>query len=131
MTQKRLAVAGGTLLALSGIANTILGIQTGILIYEPYPGGKLGDVGIVAGLVAFVIGLAIIFLVSPLYVQKSRKALVWGGILTIILGHLGAIAGALFIGTAGMILCYIAGIWVLITVKKKPATLDTTKTSSQ
>ena len=36
------------------------------------------------------------------------------GLLTVILGHLGAIAGALLVGTAGMLLCYISGIWLVV-----------------
>ncbi len=34
-------------------------------------------------------------------------------------GPLGAIAGALYIGTLGVILCYIAGIWILLAGLKK------------
>ncbi len=125
MIPRRLAVTGGVLLSLSGIVNTALGIHIGALIYEPYPGGKLGDVGIVAGIVAFAIGLVIIFLIAPLYDQKNRRSLTKAGILTLVLGHLGAIAGALYIGTAGVILCYIAGIWVLVPNKKMSASRNT------
>ncbi|MCK5454797.1 MAG: hypothetical protein KAJ16_10565 [Calditrichia bacterium] len=116
---KRLATIGGILISISGLLNTILGLQIGAIYYEVYPGGNMGHVGIVAGLAALVLGLAIVFLVVPLYRKDQRGLLILAGILTLILGHLGAIAGALYIGTLGVILCYIAGIWILLAGLKK------------
>ena len=37
-----------------------------------------------------------------------------------VLGHLGAIAGALYVGTIGVLLCYVAGIWGMVTAWKSP-----------
>jgi hypothetical protein len=111
---ERLATIGGILIFISGLLNTILGIQIGAVYYEVYPGGYMGHVGILAGLAALVLGLAIVFLVVPLYRKDQRGVLLLAGILTMILGHLGAIAGALYIGTLGVLLCYIAAIWILL-----------------
>ena len=111
---KRLAKIGGVLLAISGVINTALGIRIGAIFYDVYPGGKMGHVGIIAGFVAVIIGLAIIFLIVRLYDQRSVRHVVAGGLLTIILGHLGAIAGAIHIGTVGVLLCYIAGVWTIV-----------------
>ena len=115
---KRLATIGGILIFTSGLLNTILGLQIGAVYYEVYPGGHMGHVGILAGLAALVLGLAIVFLVVPLYRKDQRGVLLLAGILTMILGHLGAIAGALYIGTLGVLLCYIAGIWILLICLK-------------
>jgi len=111
---ERLATIGGILISVSGLLNTILGLQIGAIYYEVYPGGNMGHVGMVAGLAALVLGIAIVFPVATLYRKDNRRHLFLAGILTIILGHLGAIAGALYIGTLGLILCYIAGIWILL-----------------
>jgi hypothetical protein len=80
----------------------------------------MGHVGIIAGLVAIAIGLIVIFIITPIYKRRSRGLIALGGSLTIILGHIGAIAGALYIGTAGMVLCYIAGMWLLVVAIKRP-----------
>lgn len=57
----KISAAGGIFITLSGILNLSLGIQIGAFHYEPYPGGKMGHVGITAGLAAIGIGLVIIF----------------------------------------------------------------------
>ena len=106
---RKLAFIGGLLIALSGVANIILGAQIGALLYDVYPGGKMGHVGIIAGIAAAVIGLVILFLVLPFYKQRNRGLIALGGVLTVILGHLGAVAGAIYVGTVGLLLCYIAG----------------------
>jgi uncharacterized BrkB/YihY/UPF0761 family membrane protein len=115
---KRLATIGGILIAISGIVNTILGIHIGALWYNIYPGGNMGHVGIIAGMGALVIGLIIIFIIVPLY-ERSRGRALLGGILTIVLGHVGAVAGAIYVGTVGVLLCYIAGIWLLVTAARR------------
>lgn len=110
---KRLAVAGGVLISLSGVVNAILGASIGAFGYVVYPGGRLGHVGIIAGIIAVLLGLAILFLAVPLVNRGSRRMAVLGSVLVIVLGHLGAIAGALYVGTAGLLLCYVSGIWLL------------------
>jgi uncharacterized BrkB/YihY/UPF0761 family membrane protein len=111
---KRLAFTGGILMAASGVVNAVLGIRTGALYYDVYPGGNMGHVGIVAGIGAVVLGLVIIFLVVPLYNKPQRGYIALAGVLTIVLGHLGAVAGAIYVGTVGLLLCYIAGFWALV-----------------
>jgi len=112
---KKMATIGGVLIALSGLLNVLLGIQIGAWYYEVYPGGNMGHVGILAGVAAVVLGLAIIFVIAPLYNKGQPAYHLLAGILTIVLGHIGAIAGAIFVGTLGAIMCYIGGIWILWT----------------
>jgi hypothetical protein len=116
---RRIGFAGGIMIALSGLLNLILGLQIKAAFYEPYPGGRMGHVGIIAGLIAIGIGLAILFVLPRLYDHTSRRLRVLGGLLTIVLGHAGAIFGALYVGTIGVALCYIAGIWLLIQFLNK------------
>ncbi len=42
---------------------------------------------------------------------KNALLIIVSGILIVVVGHLGAVMGALLIGTAGVLLCYIAGFW--------------------
>ena len=118
ITPKLIAKIGGTLILISGIVNLILGIQIDALIYEVYPGGNMGHVGIWAGIAAIIIGIIILFSIIPLYESPHRNSVLRGGVLTIILGHIGGIGGAIYVGTAGVAFCYIAGIWILITTLK-------------
>ena len=111
---RKIAAAGGIFITLSGILNLILGIQIGALHYYPYPGGKMGHVGITAGLASILIGVLIIFTLPLLYKKQDRRLRILGGLLTVILGHAGAVFGALYVGTVGVILCYVGGIWLLI-----------------
>lgn len=74
----------------------------------------MGHVGIFAGIGAILVSLVILFAVRPLYVQPKRGLIALGGILTIVLGHIGAVWGAIFVGTLGLLLCYIAGFWALV-----------------
>ena len=73
----------------------------------------MGHVGVIAGITAIFLGLIIIILIVPLY--DCQKSIYYGlaGLLTVILGHLGAIAGAIYLGTLGLLLCYIAGFWAI------------------
>ncbi|UCD18863.1 MAG: hypothetical protein JSU64_03275 [candidate division WOR-3 bacterium] len=111
---KRLALIGGILIAGSGIVNAILGLSIGAIYYDVYPGGNMGHVGILAGVAAIVLGLLIIFVVRPLYYRQQRLLVALGGLLTALLGHAGAVAGALYIGTLGLLLCYVAGFWAIV-----------------
>ncbi|UCC85019.1 MAG: hypothetical protein JSW46_08940 [Gemmatimonadota bacterium] len=113
-TPKKIATVGGILLSVSGVVNAVLGARIGALFYDAYPGGRMGHVGVIAGLLAIVIGVIMVFFVVPLYERRNRWVLALAGILTIVLGHAGAVAGAIYVGTAGVALCYVAGIWLLI-----------------
>ncbi len=119
-TPKRLAAVGGALLSASGLVNAVLGARIGALVYDAYPGGRMGHVGVIAGLIAIVLGITIVFVVVPLYDRRKRWLLALAGLLTIVIGHAGAIAGAIYVGTLGVILCYAAGIWLLVTAAIGP-----------
>ncbi len=112
----KIAKLGGVLIGISGVVNAILGMRIGATLYDVYPGGKMGHVGVIAGIAAVAIGLIIVFLVVPIYRKKNRLFILVGGLLTIVIGHIGGIAGAIYIGTAGVALCYTAGIWVIVVV---------------
>ena len=105
---------GGYLIIASGVVNAALGMSIGALYYDPYPGGNMGHVGIIAGIAAIILGLVVVLFVVPLYDRQQRIYIALAGLLTVILGHLGAIAGAIYVGTAGLLLCYVAGFWTLI-----------------
>lgn len=109
---RTLAIIGGLLIIASGVISMALGLGTGSLRYEPDPNGIFGHIGILAGLAAMAIGALIVLLAHTQYAHKRRRII--AGILTMVLGHLGAIAGALLVGTAGMALCYTAGVWLII-----------------
>lgn len=117
---RKFAAAGGVFITLSGILNLVLGIQIGALHYYPYPGGKLGHVGITAGVAAIGIGLAIFFLLPRLYDHADKRLRILGSALTIVLGHAGAVFGALYVGTIGVTLCYLGGIWLMIGFFRDP-----------
>lgn len=114
ITPRLLTIAGGVLISLSGVLNTYLGYQSDAWWYEVYPGGKMGHVGIYAGIAALVLGIIITFVLPRLHTSDATRSVVIGAVLTIVLGHLGGVTGALYIGTAGVALCYTAGIWTLI-----------------
>jgi len=109
---RTLGSIGGILIIASGVLSLALGLSTGSLRYEPDPNGIFGHIGILAGLAAMAIGAAIVLLARTQYPHRKRR--IAAGILTAILGHLGAIMGALLVGTAGMVLCYVAGVWIII-----------------
>jgi len=103
---------GGILLSLSGIVSLAIALTFGAVTYEVDPNGVFGHVGILAGLAAMVIGGFLFWLGRIEHVTTGRLFL--AGLASIIVGHLGAIAGALLIGTAGLLCCYVAGVWFLI-----------------
>jgi uncharacterized BrkB/YihY/UPF0761 family membrane protein len=113
---RKLAKVGGVLISISGVVNVILGLRIGATFYDAYPGGKMGHVGVVAGVAAVVIGFIILFLIIPIYKKKNRLLVMFGGVLTIVFGHIGGIAGAIYVGTAGVAFCYTAGVWVIVAV---------------
>jgi len=106
--------AGGIFILLSGVLNTVLGMQIGAVYYYPYPGGKMGHVGILAGLAAILIGTLIIFVIPQLINHRNKRVRILGNIITVVLGHLGAVFGALYLGTIGVFLSYLGGIWLLV-----------------
>jgi hypothetical protein len=116
---RNISAAGGIFITLSGIFNLILGIQIGATHYYPYPGGKMGHVGITAGLAAIGIGLLILFALPRLYQHHDRRFRLLGAFLTFILGHAGAVFGALYVGPVGVFLCYVGGIWLLTIFLKE------------
>ena len=124
-TPKRIVVLGGILIIVSGVANSILGLKIGATFYEAYPGGNMGHVGIIAGLIAILIGLLIVFIIVPLVERPGRITQFMVGLLTIVIGHLGGVAGAIYVGTAGVALCYVGGIWLIVLSLRKPRIRDT------
>jgi hypothetical protein len=109
---RMLATIGGALILASGLVSLGLGLGMGSLWYEPDPNGIFGHIGILAGLSAMAIGAVIVWMARIQYPHKKRR--IMAAVLTMVLGHLGAVAGALLVGTAGMVLCYIAGVWLII-----------------
>jgi hypothetical protein len=103
---------GGILLAISGVVSLVIALTFGAVLYEVDPNGLFGHVGIVAGLAAMVIG-GFLFWFGRLE-HSTTGRLFLAGLVSIVVGHLGAIAGALLVGTAGLVLCYAAGIWFII-----------------
>ncbi|MGB5850454.1 MAG: hypothetical protein WBH40_18335 [Ignavibacteriaceae bacterium] len=102
ITHKKLAEVGGALIFFSGIINALLGVKIGALLYEVYPGGNFGHVGILAGIGVILIGLIIIFGIVRIYESKNRWYILLGGFLTIVVGYIGGIAGAIYVGTVGV-----------------------------
>jgi hypothetical protein len=110
--REKLAVTGGILIVASGIVSIWVGGQAGYMVYQPDPGGLFGHVGILAGIAAILIGAVLIWMALHEPASPLGKLVV--GLLTVVFGHLGAIAGALLVGTAGVILSYVAGIWLVV-----------------
>jgi len=71
-----------------------------------------GHIGIVNGIIALIIG-GFLFWLSRQEIISTLKTIL-AGILMIVVGHLGAVMGALLVGTAGVLMCYIAGIWHIV-----------------
>jgi hypothetical protein len=111
-SRKNLAFIGGMLIVASGLVSIWIGVREGFMRYEPDPGGLFGHVGVLAGIIAIVIGCMLAWI--ALHEPRSPLKMVIAGLLTMVLGHLGAIAGALLIGTAGMLLCYVTGVWLVV-----------------
>jgi hypothetical protein len=119
---KRIAQLGGILIFISGVVNLLLGIQVGAIVYEIYPGGRLGHVGIVSGMVAMAMGVLLVHVAAPrlgrvqdadapLDSGSEEKRRQRGALLVFSFGLMGAITGALYVGTVGMALCCVASGW--------------------
>ncbi len=111
LSRAKLALAGGILIVASGLVSIWIGGRAGYMLYQPDPGGVFGHVGVWAGVAAIVIGSILIRIAR--YEPASPSAKMVAGLLTVVLGHLGAMAGALLVGTAGVLLCYFCGIWLI------------------
>lgn len=110
-TRRRLAIAGGILIIMSGFVSIFIGIRGGFIQTHPDPAGLFGHIGVLTGIKAVVIG----GLLTVMAFYKPAKP-IWKivlGLFTVVFGHLGAIAGALLVGTAGLLLCYIAVFWLM------------------
>jgi len=107
-----LTTIGGALIASSGIVSLVVALTFGAVFYEVDPNGLFGHVGIVAGVAAMAIG-AFLFWFGH-FEHRTAGRLLLAGAVSIVLGHLGAIAGALLIGTAGVLCCYVAGVWFIV-----------------
>lgn len=112
LPREKLALTGGILIVASGVVSIWVGGRAGYMLYEPDPGGLFGHVGILAGIAAILVGSVLVWMALHEPVGPPGKVTV--GLLTVVLGHLGAIAGALLVGTAGLLLCYVAGIWLMV-----------------
>jgi hypothetical protein len=112
LSRKKLALVGGLLIVASGLVSIWIGARAGFMKYQPDPGGLFGHVGVLAGVVAMAIGGILTWIALHEPAGPGGKVVV--GLLTVVLGHLGAIAGALLVGTAGMLLCYVSGIWLVV-----------------
>ena len=110
--REKLALVGGILIIASGFVSIWIGVREGFMFYEPDPGGVFGHVGVWAGVAAIVIGSILVWLALNEPVGPVGKVVV--GLSTVVLGHLGAVAGALLVGTAGVLLCYVSGIWLVV-----------------
>ena len=111
-SRKKLALLGGVLIVASGLVSIWIGARAGYMLYEPDPGGVFGHVGVWAGVAAIVIGSILVWL--ALNEPVGPVGMVVVGLSTVVLGHLGAVAGALLVGTAGVLLCYVSGIWLVV-----------------
>lgn len=108
---------GGALIILSGIVSIVISIPIGAVYYEVDPLGIFGHIGIVAGLIAILIGGFLTWFGS--LEHHSIIRMIIAGIVSIVLGHAGAVAGALLVGTLGVLCCYVAGVWFIVKAVKK------------
>jgi len=103
---------GAALIMLSGIVSLIISIPNGNVYNGIDPFGIFGHIGIINGIAAMIIGGFLLWFCHLNYSTPLKTIL--AGILSIVFSHFGAIAGALLVGTAGLLLCYIAGIWFIV-----------------
>jgi len=112
LRRDKLALIGGILIVASGLVSIWVGGRAGYMMYQPDPNGLFGHVGVLAGFAAILIGCVLVWIALHEPAGSPGKVVV--GLLTMVLGHLGAITGALLVGTAGLILCYVTGIWLVV-----------------
>jgi len=103
---------GAVLIFLSGIVSIVVSIPVKAFYNGVDPNGLFGHIGIVNGVLAMIIGGFLFWLSRQ--VLKNALLTVVSGILMVVVGHLGAVMGVLLVGTAGLLLCYIAGFWSIV-----------------
>ena len=103
---------GAVLIFLSGIVSIVVSIPVKAVYNGVDPNGLFGHIGIVNGVLAMIIGGFLFWLGRQ--VLKNALLTVVSGILMVVIGHLGAVMGVLLVGTAGLLLCYIAGFWSIV-----------------
>ena len=103
---------GAVLIFLSGIVSIVVSIPVKAVYNGVDPNGLFGHIGIVNGVLAMIIGGFLFWLSRQ--VLKNALLTVVSGILMVVVGHLGAVMGVLLVGTAGLLLCYIAGFWSIV-----------------
>jgi hypothetical protein len=108
-TRELVLRTGAVLIFLSGIVSIVVSIPIGAVYNGVDPNGLFGHIGIVNGILAMIIGGFLFWLSRQ--VLKNALLILVSGILMVVVGHLGAVMGAMLVGTAGAILCYAAGFW--------------------
>jgi hypothetical protein len=103
---------GAVLIFLSGIVSIVVSIPVKAVYNGVDPNGLFGHIGIVNGVLAMIIG-GFLFWLSRQALKNALLTVV-SGILMVVIGHLGAVMGVLLVGTAGLLLCYIAGFWSIV-----------------
>ena len=98
---------GAVLIFLSGIVSIVVSIPVKAVYNGVDPNGLFGHIGIVNGVLAMIIG-GFLFWLSRQALKNALLTVV-SGIVMVVVGHLGAVMGVLLVGTAGLLLCYIAG----------------------
>lgn len=112
ISRQKIALAGAFLIVASGFLSIWVGGRAGFMVSGPDPGKLFGHVGVLTGVAAIVIGSILVWIARHEPEGPFGRLIV--GLLTVVLGHLGAITGALLVGTAGVLLCYVAGIWLVV-----------------
>ena len=103
---------GAVLIFLSGIVSIVVSIPVKAVYNGVDPNGLFGHIGIVNGVLAMIIG-GFLFWLSRQALKNALLTVV-SGIVMVVVGHLGAVMGVLLVGTAGLLLCYIAGFWSIV-----------------
>ena len=112
ITRELVLRIGAVLIFLSGIVSIVVSIPVKAVYNGVDPNGLFGHIGIVNGVLAMIIGGFLFWLGRQ--VLKNALLTVVSGILMVVVGHLGAVMGVLLVGTAGLLLCYIAGFWSIV-----------------
>ncbi len=103
---------GALLILVSGIISIAISIPINAMYNKVDPYGIFGHIGIINGLAAMLFGSVLFWLSRRSFSTPVQKIVL--GIIVMVTGHIGAIAGALLVGTAGLLLCYIAGVWFIV-----------------
>ncbi|MGD8306183.1 MAG: hypothetical protein PVF17_05985 [Ignavibacteria bacterium] len=111
-TPQLVLMIGAILILLSGIVSLAISIPIGATYNAVDPNELFGHIGVVNGIAALIIGGFLLWLSRQNYSTSLRLLIT--GLLSIVIGHIGAIAGALLVGTTGLLLCYVAGVWFIV-----------------